>query len=159
MIDALTSTNELWETVTDNRPVVKTIEAIFEQGARRTSCLTNPWKAPKLNLSADNENIKKKYQDKLCETLGDFLPRDDEDLIEFSSNIVMKVMITSVKVVDTMTAKPMRRSRIRHYHDGWPVEYMMAKVKLIMISKLKSVFSRPEIITRASSVRRSIIIT
>jgi hypothetical protein len=94
----------------------------------------------------------------LCDTLSDFLPRNGEDLIEFSPNIVMKVMITSVKVVDTMTAKPMRKSRIRHYHDGWSVEYMIAKVKLIMIRKLKSVFSRPEIITtRASSARRSII--
>jgi hypothetical protein len=59
VIDASTSTNELWETVTDHHPVVKTIEAIFEQGARITSCPINPWKVPKLNLCADNENIKK----------------------------------------------------------------------------------------------------
>ncbi len=31
VIDASTSTKELWETVTDHSPVVKTIEAIFEQ--------------------------------------------------------------------------------------------------------------------------------
>jgi hypothetical protein len=43
LIDALTSTNELLETDTDHRPVVKTIEAIFEQEARITSCLTYPW--------------------------------------------------------------------------------------------------------------------
>jgi hypothetical protein len=70
---------------------------------------------------------------------------------------VIKGTITSVKVVDAMTAKPTRRSKIKHYHDGWPVEYMIAKVKLIMISKSKYVFSRPEIITRANTARRSIV--
>ncbi len=110
-------------------------------------------------MLANNENIKKQYQDKLGEIFGDPPPRNGEDLIEFSSDIVMKVMITSVKVVDAMTAKATRRSEIRHYRDDWLVEYMIAKIKLIMISKLKSVFSRPEIITRASPARRSIIIT